>query len=164
MTNHQRKGSISNAHAGKEFEKLTKLFLEKQCNITLSPKFSVPIGISGSNTTKNHDFDLGCSNNKILVECKSHNWTETGNVPSAKLTVWNEAMFYFYLAPSSFTKILFVLKANHPKHGQKSLADYYVEKHSHLIPLDVTIIEYDTISHTANKILKSTTKENLLKL
>lgn len=44
---------------------------------------------------KKHSFDLGCKDKKI-VECKSHKWTSGGNIPSAKLNVWNEAMYYFF--------------------------------------------------------------------
>lgn len=47
-------------------------------------------------------------NNKIVIECKSHTWTSGDNVPSAKLTVWNEAMYYFSLTPSEFRKVLVV--------------------------------------------------------
>ncbi|WP_201087274.1 hypothetical protein [Serratia plymuthica] len=53
---------------------------------------------------KSHRFDLGCAEQKILVECKSHRWTIGNNIPSAKLTVWNEAMFYFYSAPAEYRK------------------------------------------------------------
>jgi hypothetical protein len=33
-----------------------------------------------------------------------------GNMTSAKMTVWNEAMYYFHVAPSSYRKIFFILK------------------------------------------------------
>ncbi len=73
-------------------------------------------------------------------------------MPSAKLTVWNEAMFYFLLAPAEFKKYMFVLKSAHRKQGDKTLAEYYVEKHGHLVPPDVTIIEYDMATNTANTV------------
>ena len=78
----------------------------------------------------------------MLVECKSHTWTKTDNVPSAKITVWNEAMYYFLLSPGGFRKILFVLRDFSEKRGE-SLAEYYVRNYSHLIPDDVEIWEYD---------------------
>ena len=31
-------------------------------------------------------------------------------MPSAKMTVWNEAMYYFHIAPALYWKIFFVLK------------------------------------------------------
>ncbi len=61
-------------------------------------------------------------------------------MPSAKMTVWNEAMLYFLLAPAEFRKILFVLK--HERTGQ-SLAAYYLQTHGHLIPGGVEVWELD---------------------
>ena len=62
-------------------------------------------------------------------------------MPSAKLTVWNEAMYYFSLAPSSYRKIFFVLK-DVCDHRRESLAEYYVRLKQHLIPSDVEVWEY----------------------
>jgi hypothetical protein len=42
---------------------------------------------------KIHCFDLAAANEKIIVECKSHRWRAGARVPSAKMTVWNEAMY-----------------------------------------------------------------------
>ena len=69
----------------------------------------------------------------VLVECKSHTWTQSGKVPSAKMTVWNEAMYLFLLAPKRFRKVLFVLRDFNEGRGE-SLAEYYVRNYSHLIP------------------------------
>jgi hypothetical protein len=91
---------------------------------------------------KAHCFDLGSHQPALLVECKSHNWTATGNMPSAKVTVWNEAMYYFHLAPASYRKILFVLEARHPRQSA-TLAEYYIRINGHLIPTDVSIFEYN---------------------
>ncbi len=153
MTNHQRKGVISNAHAGRDFEDVAKRYFAEQHGYTLTPNFAIELGVTGAAKPKLHRFDLGCNDKKILVECKSHNWTETGNMPSAKLTVWNEAMLYFLLAPPEFKKFMFVLKSTHPKQGGKTLAEYYVDKHGHLVSPDVTIIEYDTECSIANVVL-----------
>jgi hypothetical protein len=157
MTNHQRKGSISNAHAGREFEDVAQRYFAEQHGYTLTPNFAIELGVAGAAKPKSHRFDLGCNDKNILVECKSHNWTETGNMPSAKLTVWNEAMFYFLLAPAGFKKYMFVLKSKHPKQGNKTLAEYYVEKHGHLVPPDVTIIEYDMATNIGYVVLAAMT-------
>ncbi len=62
-------------------------------------------------------------------------------MPSAKVTVWNEAMYYFHLAPAHYRKNLFVLHSSHP--GQtESLASFYFRACGHLIPAGVEIIEY----------------------
>ena len=86
----------------------------------------------------------------MLVECKSHRWTTGGNVPSAKVTVWNEAMYFFHLAPMQYEKVLFVLR-HFDARRRESLAEYYVRNYGHLIPNDVKILEYDeSTSRVAN--------------
>lgn len=148
MTNFQRKGILSNSKVGKDFEALAYAYFIKIGSLSnLMPSYAVPLGTGDAK--KNHRFDFGSEESKVLIECKSHNWTITGNIPSAKLTVWNEAMYYFHLAPSVYQKIFFVLEARHSRR-RETLAEYYVHTNQHLIPRDVSIIEYDTISNTAN--------------
>lgn len=146
---HQRIGSVSNAHVGREFESLAKAFFQSQ-GLHLRPNVKIPVGI-GENK-KLHAFDLGCMEQKILVECKSHKWTAPNdNVPSAKLTVWNEAMYYFFATPNVYRKILFVLKDFSVKR-QETLAAYYLRTYKHLIPEAVEIWEFDAESAIAVKI------------
>lgn len=144
MTNHQRVGSISNSHAGREFESEAREYFLRVEGLQLTPAFSIALGAEGAKP-KSHRFDLGSHDPAILVECKSHNWTVSGNMPSAKITVWNEAMYYFYLAPVSYRKVLFVLESCHPKQS-KSLAESYARINAHLIPADVSIFEYNALT------------------
>ncbi|CAN5528043.1 hypothetical protein BH24ACT21_BH24ACT21_06010 [soil metagenome] len=58
------------------------------------------------------------------------------------MTVWNEAMYYFQLAPENFRKILFVLRHYNPK-KKETLVEYYSRTYGHLIPNGVEIWEYD---------------------
>ncbi|MDX9821189.1 MAG: hypothetical protein RBT20_04595 [Syntrophales bacterium] len=134
----QRKGAESNAHVGRDFEKKIQKYFEMQ-GLALSYGVAVPIGIAGK---KSHFFDLGNRDEKVLVECKAHQWTEGGNVPSAKLTVWNEAMFFFYAAPTGYRKLL-VVQHDFSSRRNESLGEYYVRTYSHLIPEDVEVWEYD---------------------
>jgi hypothetical protein len=148
MNNFQRIGSVSNSHVGRDFEKDALNYFQSK-GIVLSKSFSLPIGVGS--LKKDHVFDLGCNSpqyGKIIVECKSHTWTSGGNIPSAKLTVWNEAMYYFLLASNEYRKILFVLKNYSDKRGE-TLGEYYVRTHKHLIPDDVEIMEYDPTTNTA---------------
>jgi hypothetical protein len=138
VNNFQRVGSISNAHAGNDFEEIARKFFGEQ-GIQLSRNFSISVGVGAKK--KEHRFDLGAHNPNILVECKSHTWTQSGNMPSAKLTVWNEAMYYFHIAPKQYRKIFFVLK--HLRRN-KSLASYYLDNYGHLVPDDVEIWEFCT--------------------
>ena len=107
MTNFQRIGSISNAQVGREFETLAQEFFSRD-GLDLETNHKVPVGIQ--NIKKYHAFDLGTESPKVIVECKSHKWTAGNNVPSAKMTVWNEAMYYFHVAPDEYRKIFFVLR------------------------------------------------------
>ena len=143
----QRKGSVSNAHVGRDFEIIAQQFFAKQ-GLHLKPDIAIQIGING---LKSHNFDLGNELEKVLVECKAHTWTEGGNVPSAKLTVWNEAMFFFHAAPSSYRKILFVLRDISQKRNE-TLGDYYIRTNSHLIPKDVEVWEFNEKQGTATKL------------
>lgn len=144
----QRLGSKSNAHAGRDFEHAALDFFNSE-GLPLKFDIKIPVGIAS--TKKPHSFDLGCLDKKVIVECKSHKWTSGGNVPSAKLTVWNEAMYYFFAAPKGYRKIMFVLRDFSEKRGE-TLAEYYLRTYRHLIPNDVEFWEYDEASSTAAKI------------
>lgn len=69
MVKFQRSGSISNAHAGREFEEIALQFFTS-LGIKLSHNYSIPVGIEEQK--KNHAFDLGSDSPKVIVECKSH--------------------------------------------------------------------------------------------
>jgi hypothetical protein len=144
--NFQRIGALSNTHAGNEFEGAAREFFAKQ-GIVLTKNFSVPVGVDEAK--KPHRLDLGSENPPVLVECKSHTWTHGGNMPSAKMTVWNEAMYYFHVAPAFYRKIFFVLK--HYRKEQ-SLAAYYLKTHGHLVPPGVELWEYDLESSSAERL------------
>lgn len=139
-TRFQRIGATSNAAVGRAFEDAVKGHYAR-IGIELERDLSVLVGVS--NHKKLHRFDLGSRNPPVIIECKSHTWTSGGNTPSAKMTVWNEAMYYFHVAPPDFKKVLFVLK--HERQGI-SLANYYVKTHGHLIPSDVELweLEFET--------------------
>ena len=80
----------------------------------------------------------------MLVECKYYGWTEGGNNPSAKISIVNEAMTYFFSVPGPFRKLLFLPKTQ--KKGVRSpetFLEYYVRLYKHFIPDDVEIWEFD---------------------
>ncbi len=135
---HQRIGAVSNAHVGSDFEKVALEYFEMQ-GITLTRNFPVEIGLTKK---KARCFDLGTSREKLLVECKSHRWTAGLRVPSAKMTVWNEAMYYFHLGPREYRKILFVLHHRRESEGESLLA-YYKRTYFHMIPDEVEFMEWD---------------------
>ncbi|HWM46189.1 MAG TPA: hypothetical protein VNR11_04670 [Xanthobacteraceae bacterium] len=65
--NFQKLGTLSNTHAGNDFEGAACAFFATQ-GITLTKNFSVPVGVH--ETKKPHRFDLGSENPPVLVECK----------------------------------------------------------------------------------------------
>jgi len=143
----QRVGSKSNAQVGKDFEDAAqKFFFEQGLKLALNLKIPVGIGLM----KKDHAFDLGCQKQQVIVECKSHKWTSGNNVPSAKLTVWNEAMYYFVTSPKNYRKIMFVLRDFSEKR-KETLAEYYLRTYSHLVPQDVEFWEFNEQSKTAVK-------------
>lgn len=153
----QRVGAKSNAQVGKDFEKAAQNFFFKQ-GVKLDINFKVSVGVGL--VKKDHAFDLGCQTQQIIVECKSHKWTSGNNVPSAKLTVWNEAMYYFVASPKNYRKIMFVLRDFSEKR-QQTLAEYYLRTYSHLVPPDVEFWEFNEQSKTAVKMaLNKPIKQN----
>lgn len=134
--NFQRIGSVSNTHAGREFQEAAQVFFA-QTGIALEPEFSVKVGYK---IKKPHKFDLGSERPPILVECKSYTWTSGGNSPSAKIRGLNEVMLLFSVAPKRYRKILFVLK--HLRRDV-SLAAHYIKTQGHLIGPNIEIWELD---------------------
>jgi hypothetical protein len=136
----QRKGEKSNTQIGKEFEEKTLEYFRKK-GIELKKQYIIEIGLDSK---KEHRFDLG--NNDTIVECKAMRWTETENVPSAKIGSWNEAMYYFSLAPKEYKKIFFVERHYSQKYS-KTLLEHYIDNYYHLIPNDVVLYDYDSDSN-----------------
>jgi len=138
----QRVGSVSNAHVGTDFESVAMEYFASK-GTSLERHFPIELGVT--ETKKIHCFDLGSKSARILIECKSHRWTVGGRVPSAKMAVWNEAMYYFHLAPPGYRKVLFVLHDRREKEGESLLA-YYKRTYAHMIPPQVEFLEWDDVS------------------
>ena len=136
VNNNQRQGTTSNSQVGANFENIAFEYFKNKENIILQKNFELNIGIEHK---KKHKFDFG--NENIIVECKSHTWTNGNNVPSAKISVWNEAMFYFNLVSKKYKKIFFVLM-DYSQKRCKTLLQYYFESYYHFIPKDVIFYEY----------------------
>jgi hypothetical protein len=143
LANFQRIGAVSNSHVGADFESVIASYWKQQ-GIVLMHDFSILVGQSGR-APKARKFDLGSHDPKIIIECKSHKWTIGGNMPSAKMTVWNESMYYFSLAPRGYKKFFCVLTDK--RQGRvETLAQYYVRCYQHLILTDVEVWEFDEVS------------------
>lgn len=67
------------------------------------------------------------------------------------MTVWNEAMHYFHLAPQDFQKILFVLHDKRNQQGE-SLLSYYRRTHFHMVPDGVEFFQWDSATGAIIKV------------
>ena len=132
---------------GSEFEKLVQTFFKEKQGLYLRIRMDVPVGLGKKK--KNHRFDLGSQSPPIVVECKCHGWTGGGNAPSAKLSIWGEAMLYFLGAPKEFRKI-FVVKRS--INNEIPLAEHYLKRYGHLVPDDVEIWEFDPITKEGRRV------------
>ncbi len=139
MSNFQRDGATSNSHVGRAFEERAWKVLAEH-GLRLESNHRVPCGLGM--VRKSHAFDLGAESPRVIVECKSHTWTSGGNVPSAKMKDWAEAMFYFHMAPRDYRKIFFVERSLRPGRSE-SLLSYFLRTQSHMIPPDVEFWELD---------------------
>ena len=139
MNNFQREGSTSNSHVGWAFEERARKVLAEH-GLQLESDHKVPCGLGA--VRKSHAFDLGSESPRVIVECKSHTWTSSANVPSAKMKNWAEAMFYFHMAPRDYRKIFFVERSLRPGRSE-SLLSYFLRTQAHMIPPDVEFWELD---------------------
>ena len=124
-----------NPHVGRRFQESVKLILEKKFCTSFEQEAVVAIG----KPPKGHKFDLANEDRSIVAECKCYTWTDSGNVPSAKLMGLDEAVFYFSFLPAETKKILCMRKATY-REKTETLAEYYVRVHGHLLG-DVFVYE-----------------------
>jgi len=124
-----------NPGRGARFERLVQRFFARR-RVPLQLNYSIPVGFDGKRGP--YRFDLGSARPPVIVECKRHTWTATGNTPAAKLAVWMQACLYFVAAPRRYRRILAVLRD--VRRGQ-SLAEYFLEHYGHLVPRNVEIWE-----------------------
>ena len=126
-----------NPKRGAAFQNQVREWFQEQYNRRFKIDESIPIG----KPPKDHRFDVVDENKTIAVECKRYTWTETGNVPSAKMGFTNEAAFYLTFLPDSYEKYIVMLKSCHPKHNE-TLAEYYYRINKHLLG-SIKVAEFD---------------------
>jgi len=126
-----------NTRVGKAFQELVWKSITEYFGSPFELEVALPIGTP----SKLHRFDCVSEDKRIVVECKCYTWTDTGNVPSAKMRGLNEAVFYMSYLPDDITKILCMKKAIHAK-KLETLAEYYCRTYGHLLS-GVKIFEVD---------------------
>ena len=126
-----------NPKNGADFQRKVRAWFEKKYNL----KFELEKKIAIGNPPKDHKFDIVCESKKIAIECKRYTWTETGNVPSAKMGAANEAAFYLSFLSEEYDKYIVMLRTYTQKRDE-SLVEYYYRTYKHLIG-DIHVLEYD---------------------
>ena len=126
-----------NPKEGKEFQFTVKEWFEKSLNCEFEIERKITIG----NPAKLHSFDIANKEGTVVVECKCYTWTETGNVPSAKMGFTNKAAFYLSFLADEVDKSIVMLRATHPKRTE-TLAEYYFRTNRHLLG-KIKILEFD---------------------
>lgn len=95
-----------NSLNGRQFQNSVQAIFNNLFNTSFEQEVAIPIGTP----PKDHKFDLANSDRSVVVECKNYRWTKSGNVPSAKLTGLDEAVFYFNFLPKEHTKKILCIK------------------------------------------------------
>ena len=126
-----------NPRVGKEFQLAVKEWFEE----AYTSPFEIERKIAIGRPAKLHNFDISSLDERIIVECKCYTWTETGNVPSAKMGFTNEAAFYLSFLPNDTERIIVMLHAEHAKRNE-TLAEYYFRTNRHLLG-KIKIYEFD---------------------
>ena len=126
-----------NPNNGATFQRQVLKWFERNHNAKFELEKKIPIG----SPAKDHKFDIVDASGTIAIECKRYTWTETGNVPSAKMGFTNEAAFYLSFLPDSYEKYIVMLRSFHPKR-KESLAEYYYRTNRHLLG-KIKVAEYD---------------------
>lgn len=129
-----------NPGVGKRFQLEVKRWFEENKGRSFILEKKIGIG----NPPKLHSFDIADEDGTIVIECKCYTWTETGNVPSAKMGFTNEAAFYLTWLPNDIEKIIVMLKATHPMR-KETLAEYYYRTNRHLLG-SIKVMEFDLIA------------------
>lgn len=96
----------------------------------------VPIDIGGN---KPHSFDLATRERDVFAECKAFRFTNTGNIPSAKITTLREAAMYLRSLQDDVVRLLIIKEDAHPKTGE-TLGRYFVRLNANHLE-GVTVLE-----------------------
>ncbi len=131
-----------NSHIGKRFQEAVCLKL----NDAYNQQFETEIAIAIGSPQKLHRFDIVNSDQSIVCECKCYTWTNSGNVPSAKLGSINEAAFYLSFLPENTLRIIALLQSKHPN-KKETLAEYYFRTYHHLLG-NIKIFEFSPNSNS----------------
>lgn len=99
---------------------------------------------------KRHRFDLVSADEAFVGECKNYSWTQSGNVPSAKMGFLNEALLYLSYLSETTLKFVVVRKDIHSRRTE-SVGEYYHRTNRHRLR-GVHVFEIDTAERLVHEI------------
>ena len=143
-----------NPRLGATFQRQVLEWFQEHFGVKFELEKKIPIG----QPPKDHKFDIVDEAGTIAIECKRYTWTETGNVPSAKMGFTNEAAFYLSFLPDEYEKYIVMLKSSHSKRTE-TLAEYYYRMNKHLLG-KTTIAEYDPDQNELRIVSKNEIADN----
>lgn len=126
-----------NPARGAAFQRFARDALSKHFQVRFDLDVPVPIG----KPAKAHKFDLLSVDRLFAGEVKSYSWTESDNVPSAKMAVTNEAVFYLHHLPATMNRFV-VMRRDVSSKRSETLAEYYLRSYGHLLG-GIGLIELD---------------------
>lgn len=116
---------------GAEFQEKVRQHFEEELFKGSVFESEIAIKIGEGKLTKEHKYDIVCSEKNIAIECKCYTWTSGGNVPSGKIRGLNEAAFFLSFL-KDYEKYIVIRYSYHPTRKQ-TLAEYYFETYRHLL-------------------------------
>lgn len=127
---------MNNYQKGRNFELKAKAYFENLYGV----EFNSGKILTGLNGGKIRQFDLVNEDSKILIECKNFIFTETGNLPSAKISDFLKEIYKLHLAPVHYKKIMCIAYEHSERRGL-TLKEYIVDKYYDFLPDTIEIVE-----------------------
>jgi len=131
----------SNTEKGQWFQRKAAEILSAHYGVEFLLGHAIPIG----DPAKEHRFDLVSVDKRYVGECKNYRWTESGKVPSAKISCINEALLYLSFL-HGIDRLVVMPRSLHPSR-KESLAQYYCRTYQHLLK-NVQVIEIEAETAT----------------
>jgi hypothetical protein len=125
----------SHYEVGRGFQEVAAGVLAKELGEPLHMEVEMRIGTP----PRSHKFDLASRSRRFVVECKAYTWTQSGNIPSAKISHLREAVGYLNELPEATTRVLAVARADHPTKSE-TLGRYFVRLNAQILG-SVTVVE-----------------------
>ena len=104
----------------KEFERLAGEFFERELGTRLFSQW--PVHLKNGRT---HKFDFSSGDERIVVQCKSLTWTESGHYPSGKVAEARQAL-QMLQESNGFRKI--IVFDEHLNHKGQSFVEVFVRR------------------------------------